>query len=142
MGQVARARLARPGPAGQAAHRRQLLLPGLAGPAGRDWANPLDSSSSYIANVGKSTSYGAELELTYQATARLELFGSLGLLKTEFDEFQIGETDFSGLPFPGAPEHTVVLGYVWGADTGFFTSGNLKYVGSFMSRLDPAWPGR
>lgn len=100
------------------------------------WANPLDSSSSYIANVGKSTSYGAELELAYQATARLELYGSLGLLKTEFDEFQIGQTDFSGLPFPGAPEHTAVLGYVWGADTGFFTTGNLKYVGSFMSRLE------
>lgn len=103
-------------------------------------ADPSQAVSAYIANAGRSTSYGAEIEASYQATDRLNVFTSIGLLHTEFDDFWIGDTDYSGLPFPAAPEHSVALGYYWGGDTGFFSFGNVKYTGAFMSRIETGVP--
>lgn len=103
-------------------------------------SDPASGASSYIANAGKSTSYGAEIEGSYQATERLNLFTSIGLLHTEFDDFWIGDTDYSGLPFPAAPEQSIAIGYYWGRDTGFFSAGNVKYTGSFMSRIEAGVP--
>lgn len=101
---------------------------------------PGDWASSYVANAGRSVSYGGEIEASYQATPRLNLFTSIGLLHTEFEDFWINDTDYSGLPFPAAPEQTLVLGYLWGNDTGWFSLGNLKYTSSFNSRIEPGVP--
>lgn len=98
--------------------------------------DPADWQTSRIVNAGKSKSYGGEVELAWQATDRLNVFSSIGLLHTEFEDFEVGGTDYSGLPFPAAPEQTLVLGYLWGGDTGWFSLGNLKYTSSFMSRLE------
>ena len=98
--------------------------------------DPLDFSTSYIANAGQSTSYGAEIEVSYFATERLEVYGGLGLLHTEFEEFQIGNDDFSGLPFPSAPEQSLALGFRWGEATGWFGTGSMKVVSSSTSRLE------
>ncbi len=98
------------------------------------------AAGAYVANAGKSTSYGAEIEASYQATERLNVFTSIGLLHTEFDDFWINDTDYSGLPFPAAPEQSVAMGYYWGGDTGFFSFGNVKYTGSFMSRIEAGVP--
>lgn len=98
------------------------------------------AATTYIANAGKSTSYGGEIEGSYQATDRLNLFTSIGLLHTEFDDFWINDTDYSGLPFPSAPEQSIAIGYYWGGDTGLFSAGNVKYTGSFMSRIETGVP--
>jgi iron complex outermembrane receptor protein len=99
-----------------------------------------DWQTARVVNAGKSTSYGGEVELAYQATSRLQVLSSIGLLHTKFNDFEIGSTDYSGLPFPAAPEQTVALGYLWGGDTGWFSLGNVKYTNSFMSRLEAGGP--
>jgi len=101
------------------------------------WETAGVPGSSYIANVGNSESYGAELELSYAANDRLDLFAAVGLLHTEFGTFVVGPNDYSGLPFPSAPQHSFALGYRWGADTGWFSSGTVSIVGDFTSRLAP-----
>ncbi|WP_118138360.1 TonB-dependent receptor [Oceanicella sp. SM1341] len=100
------------------------------------WADPFDSSTSYITNAGKSESYGAELELSWAATEKLSLYSSVGLLHTEFTDFEVAGTDYSGLEFPGAPNETLSLGFRWGAPLGFFATGNVTYTGSSVSRLE------
>lgn len=98
--------------------------------------DPADWQTSRIVNAGKSISYGGEVEVSYQATDRLNVFSSIGLLQTEFKDFDVGTTDYSGLSFPAAPEQTLVVGYLWGGHTGWFSLGNLKYTSSFLSRLE------
>lgn len=104
------------------------------------WENQQVEVGSYpdnfVTNAGSSESYGAELELGYRATDRLSLHGSIGLLKTEFKDFAAGGINYAGLPFPNAPETTAALGARWGADTGWFAIGNVKYSGASMSRLE------
>lgn len=100
-----------------------------------DPANP--SGDSYIANAGKSESHGAELELAWAATDELSLFSSVGLLKTKFKDFDLaGYGDYSGLPFPNAPEQSVAVGFRWTGADGFFGAASAKYTGSSMSRLE------
>lgn len=98
--------------------------------------DPADWQTSRIVNAGKSKSYGGEVEITYQATERLNVFSSIGLLHTEFEDFEAGGIDYAGQSFPAAPEQTLVLGYYWGGDTGWFSLGNLKYTSSFNSRIE------
>ncbi len=101
---------------------------------------PGDYSTSYVTNAGESESYGAELELDYAATDLLSLRASLGLLHTEFKDFRVGETDFTGLSFAGAPRRTLSVGFAWGDQTGAFASGTLSMQGSSLSRLETATP--
>ncbi|MGV6807236.1 MAG: TonB-dependent receptor [bacterium] len=50
--------------------------------------NPEDFSfDDYLANAASGVTTGAELEIDYQATNSLKLFGSLGLLDAEFRDF-------------------------------------------------------
>lgn len=101
-------------------------------------ADPTDFASSYIANAGKSESYGGELELAYAATDELNLFASVGLLHTEFKEFNIESwgADFSGQAFPNAPEQMVALGFRWAQEQGWFAAAAAKYTSSSTSRLE------
>ncbi len=98
--------------------------------------DPLDYLTAYITNAGESESYGAEVELAYEATDMLDLTASIGLLHTEFKDFQTAQTDFSGLAFAGAPEASLSVGFAWGADQGWFANGNLRIQSSMLSRLE------
>jgi outer membrane receptor protein involved in Fe transport len=95
-----------------------------------------------IVNAGESVSYGAEFEATFAATDNLDLLGSIGLLNTEFRDFETGGLDYTGDSFPNAPEATAAIGYRWGGDTGWFSSGVVKYTGAQLSRYDNADPDR
>ena len=101
-------------------------------------ADPTNPVSAYLANAGKSESYGGELEVSYAATDKLDLYASLGLLRTEFKDFNLASwgADFSGLSFPNAPERSFAAGFRWGGDEGFFAAASAKYVSSSMSRLE------
>uniref|UniRef100_UPI003B51A0B8 TonB-dependent receptor n=1 Tax=Roseovarius indicus TaxID=540747 RepID=UPI003B51A0B8 len=100
------------------------------------YATAGDPTSAFVANAGRSESYGAEIEIAYEPTARLEVYGSVGLLETEFKNFTVGGINYSGLPFPGAPESNVAVGFRWGAETGWFANGNVNYMGRSMSRIE------
>ncbi len=100
-----------------------------------DASNP--SGDAYIANAGKSESHGAELELAWAASDQLNLFSSVGLLKTKFKDFNLaGYGDYSGLPFPNAPEQSIAVGFRWTGETGFFGAASARYSGSSISRLE------
>ncbi len=64
-------------------------------------------------NAGASTVYGAEAETSYWLHRDLQIFGSLGLLRTRFDDFVDEERDFTGNEFPGAPRWSALAGVAW-----------------------------
>ncbi|PTW99978.1 TonB-dependent receptor [Pararhodobacter aggregans] len=107
-----------------------------------DPTHPVPRSTSIIVNAGRSTSYGAELEMAWAVNDSLDLVGSLGLLHTRFDDFALGTwgIDYSGLPFPNAPERTLSLGFRWQGGSGWHAAGAINHASSSMSRLEQGVP--
>lgn len=89
------------------------------------------------ANSAKSRAYGLELEARYDATAELSLFGSLGLIQTEFLDTIIDvngtPTDISGNEFPNAPQMTAAVGGLYTHESGFFAGARLAYTDGYYS---------
>ncbi|MEM6582273.1 MAG: TonB-dependent receptor [Pseudomonadota bacterium] len=65
----------------------------------------------YTSNAAEGENYGAEIEVDWLATDALQLWGNLGLLKTEFDEYvnEFGE-DLSGREQAYAPAYQYSVG--------------------------------
>ncbi|MEM1152409.1 MAG: TonB-dependent receptor, partial [Pseudomonadota bacterium] len=84
-------------------------------------------------NAGESTSIGLELEGQYDFGNGLSVFGSVGLLRTEFDTLVVNGVDLSGNEFPEAPSLTASLGFAYNHDSGFFATANAAYTDSFFS---------
>lgn len=61
-------------------------------------------------NAGKSTLRGAEAQAGYWLRPEIGFYGSVGLLRTRFDDFRDGERDFTGNEFPHAPPWSVFAG--------------------------------
>ena len=61
-------------------------------------------------NAGKSHYFGLETEASWRFEQPFDVFASIGLLHTEFDEFVNDGQDYEGNEFPNAPEHTANLG--------------------------------
>ncbi|MBO3278095.1 TonB-dependent receptor domain-containing protein [Pseudomonas schmalbachii] len=99
--------------------------------------DPGNVQSDVVVNAGKSHVTGFEIEVGMQPLEGLDTFASLGMAKTEFDEFnfvQAGQTlDLAGEPFPGAPEWTAALGADYRHSSGWFVGGDLKYTGTTTS---------
>jgi len=90
----------------------------------------------FVDNAGDSTSTGIELEVGAQATDTVGIFGSLGVLDTEIDEYTDSfGTDTSGNALPYAPENTWSVGAQYGDSNeggwGWFVRGELVGVGTF-----------
>lgn len=95
-----------------------------------------DFLEPFTVNAGSSHSYGAEIEGRYSVGNGLSIFGSLGLLQTEFDDFDTGDGDFSGNEFPEAPQTTASLGVFYEHTSGFFASADASYTDSYFSTGD------
>lgn len=80
----------------------------------------------HIVNAGKSTMKGLELESKYQASDNLDLFGSVGIIKSEFDEYK----DKSGNELVKTPNLTANIGTTYRNDMGYFLGSNIAYTGS------------
>ena len=76
-----------------------------------------DSRNTIIQNAGESNLYGAELEVSAFVSAQLEVFSSVGFIKTEYED---GE--FKGNEFANAPDMTATLGSVFRGFGGIFAS--------------------
>ena len=61
-------------------------------------------------NAGKSTLRGAEAQAGYWLRPEIGFYGSVGLLRTRFDDFRDGERDFTGNEFPHAPPWSLFAG--------------------------------
>ena len=96
-------------------------------------------------NVGRSKSYGLELDADYQATERLRLFGSLGLLYTKITEIkrdsQMTDNSYEkakswlGNSFTMAPNTTISAGWSYAFDHGLDLSMAANWRDSFFSDI-------
>lgn len=94
-----------------------------------------DTSSFYTitTNAGRSHLFGGELETALSLPGNFEFFASLGLLKTEFDEFDNQGTRYAGNEFPQAPAQTAGVGLTlkrWHALSGQIS---VNYIGDYFS---------
>lgn len=64
-----------------------------------------------IVNAGESEMIGAEVSVSYEATANLNFWGNLGYLHAEFVDFQlVGGANLAGNALPRSPEFTGAIG--------------------------------
>ena len=81
-------------------------------------------------NAAKASGYGLEADLRWVPSDAWELYGSIGLLRTEFEEFltlQTGDvelTNLTGRAQAHAPEYTLAVGGTW------------RHPGGVFARLD------
>ncbi|MEM8814280.1 MAG: TonB-dependent receptor [Pseudomonadota bacterium] len=116
---------------------QQVTVPGPSGTA-------LDT---LILNAGSAEIYGLELELRKALSGSLDLFATLGLVETEFQDFPFA-VDANGNPvnpanptyanlagneFNSAPRTTLAVGLSYERSNGFFMSGNASYASSQFS---------
>ncbi|MGE0622979.1 MAG: TonB-dependent receptor [Pseudomonadales bacterium] len=83
-----------------------------------------DGSTEFVqltSNAAEGVNSGFEMELTWQVTDAIRLFGNLGLLRTAFRDFvnSAGE-DLDGEPQAHAPEYQFYLGAEYRPALGFF----------------------
>lgn len=94
----------------------------------------------FIANAGESTLYGAEASLDYTLDENWNFFASVGLLDTEFDDFEFAASgpfqNLAGNEFPFAPSITSTFTANYEHESGFYGSGTFTYTGRQFS--DPA----
>lgn len=90
-------------------------------------------------NAGQSRLFGAEFSANYQANDTLSLFGSLGLLNTEFVDFPLAATgafqNLSGNRFPNAPTASFTVGANYEHPIGLFSSASLSFQGPQESNI-------
>ena len=92
--------------------------------------------TSSVVNAGGSFAFGAELQGRYGFDFGMDIYGSLGLLKTEFDDLKLSDDevdDLSGNEFPEAPAVTASFGASYRHHSGFFAAGDFNFTDSFFS---------
>ncbi|MGY0563822.1 TonB-dependent receptor [Neptunomonas phycophila] len=89
---------------------------------------------SVVVNAEEATSYGLELTSDFQATRRLLLQGSLGLLHSNIGSFTSeGGDAYEGNEFGKAPGIMVSVGALWSITPEWRWSGNIRYVDGYYS---------
>ncbi len=71
-------------------------------------------------NATQSTSFGLEADARWQVSDAMQLYATLGLLDTEFDDFVTEEVDNTGRALAHAPDYTFSAGGVYAWDSGWF----------------------
>ncbi len=100
------------------------------------YLDPTDPNSGVIRNAGSTESYGAELGVQWLAARDLELFGSVGLLRTRIRKFSASVIDLEGNEFARAPRLTATVGMIQRLPGGFSIGVDGQYIGSYYSDDD------
>ncbi len=87
-----------------------------------------------VRNVGKSQVKGAELDVRYHVNESLVVYSGLGYADTEFVDFDAGTKNYSGQPFPNAPEWTANVGATYQTARGYFANVNANYADDSIAR--------
>ncbi|MEM8988739.1 MAG: TonB-dependent receptor [Pseudomonadota bacterium] len=105
--------------------------------------NFLQDGFTITTNAGETSLYGLEASTDYKVTPDWSLYLSLGLLRTEINEFifeeddpttQADETiDLAGNELDEAPEVTLSVGSSYEHDSGLFGSASLSYSSGYFS---------
>lgn len=113
---------------------QQVSIPGASGSAA--------GTDAVVDNVGSSKLYGLELSVVARPADNLDIFASLGLLRTEFTDFPFANSppapanafeNLAGNAFTAAPEATASLGMSYEHDSGFYGSWTASYRDSQQS---------
>jgi iron complex outermembrane receptor protein len=92
--------------------------------------------SQRLGNIGQSTASGLELEIEYAATEHLNVFASLGLIDSSFEEVKSFDNDGNQIDISdtftitNTPETTANIGFAYDMETsigGFVVNGNYYY---------------
>lgn len=89
-----------------------------------------DGSTSNLArtvNAGESTLMGFEIDADYAIDSSLEVYGSLGYVETEFEDFETSQFNYSGNSFAFAPEWSYNIGFNKIHDMGVFYGVDINY---------------
>jgi outer membrane receptor protein involved in Fe transport len=86
-----------------------------------------------IYNAASSHSYGAELEARWSPIPQLQIYGSLGLLQTKFDEIVLSTSDYSGNEYPEAPAFTIATGAIYRSPAGWFAGAGVRHIDGYYS---------
>lgn len=100
--------------------------------------DPLFPSGTFIVNAGQSEADGGEIEVRWRPTREWQLFATLGLIDTQFEDLVTAGGDFSGNEFPEAPTVTFATGGLYKDPTGWFAGANLRYIDGYYSFGDLA----
>jgi len=101
------------------------------------------SFTDFTANAASGTNQGIEVEFDLRASEQLSLYGSLGLLDTEFDEFLSFDHiqadrdngvafDLSGREQAQAPSYTFVIGANYALTPNLSLSGSIEAKDKFL----------
>lgn len=93
----------------------------------------ITSSAVTIINAEEARSYGAEISARWLPTQDLEVFGGIGLLKTEIGSFSI--ESYEGNELPRAPAYSGNLGALYRLGQ-IELSGNLTFTDEYYSYYD------
>lgn len=85
---------------------------------------------TYIENAAESQLSGFELSSRYQMSLNFIVSAGVGYVETEFNDFEVNGSDFSGNEFGRAPDWTANVGTTYRGGNGFFANARLNYVGS------------
>ena len=97
--------------------------------------DPTDFASTQVENAARSELAGFEVELNGSISQSLTGFLSIGYSDTEFKSFDPNSlVDFSGLPFPQAPEWTATLGVDYQHPNGVFFATDVNHVDEYFAR--------
>jgi iron complex outermembrane receptor protein len=88
-----------------------------------------------IQNAGKAHTYGAELNIQADVTPGLVLFGNLGILKTNIDQWRFtskkGVVDYQGNKLAYAPDYSFDLGARYSHESGLFVAASITGKGDY-----------
>lgn len=97
-----------------------------------DYSNYQAMYNDRINNIDSAHTYGIELEATAWATDDLQLRSSIGLLRSEIDNYQTSE----GNDLPSAPEINASIGFTQYIGESWSFGSDVTYVGEYYSDLD------
>ncbi|MEL7024376.1 MAG: TonB-dependent receptor [Pseudomonadota bacterium] len=96
--------------------------------------DPADPSTFvfFVDNAASGRNFGLEFDARWQANANWSAFGTLGLLRAEFDEFVSPEVDLTGRDQAHAPRYTAAVGIEWRGDDGWFARTDITAKDEFF----------
>ncbi|MEE3098352.1 MAG: TonB-dependent receptor, partial [Pseudomonadota bacterium] len=83
-------------------------------------SNPAFPGQTVTENGARSHAYGLEVDARWQVAPGFQVFGALGLMRTEFDAGVTSAGALKGKSYPEAPAATASLGASWRHASGVF----------------------
>lgn len=90
------------------------------------------SSTRFITNMDKVTTYGAELEVLARPNVNVELTAGLGLLHTEIKDAGVGYASATGNELNSAPKYTANAGVKYWFNDAFNVGLSVNYVDDYF----------